>query len=111
MKRTRQATPDELPLTKVDADIVSELPQTIETATASMTDTSLVNEYLTRSQTAKLLKVSIQTVINYTKRGLLTSYKIGRRVLYNAQAVRDAVNKESIVFYQHESTRTYLLNK
>lgn len=35
-------------------------------------------ETLTRKDVAELLHVTTQTVINYTKNGLLKSYKLGR---------------------------------
>lgn len=38
--------------------------------------------YLTRQQVAKQLHLSLTTLDTYTKEGLLTSYKIGHRVLY-----------------------------
>ena len=40
------------------------------------------DSYLTRQQVAKQLHLSLTTLDTYTKEGLLTSYKIGHRVLY-----------------------------
>jgi excisionase family DNA binding protein len=45
-------------------------------------------EYLTVKETAALMKLSIPTIIRYTKSGLLTSYKIG---LSNVRYRRDEV--------------------
>lgn len=64
---------------------------------------------ITRKEVAEYLKVSIQSVINYTNRGLLTSYKIGRRVLYNEAEVVAAVQSCAVKRYQHESTEIYIL--
>lgn len=50
-------------------------------------------EYLTRKETAELLNVNLVTLWNYTNDGLLTSYKIGTRVLYKATDVREAILK------------------
>lgn len=58
-------------------------------------------ETLNRREVAELLHVTTQTVINYTKKGILKSYKVGRRVLYLKEEVV-AVIKEQVVFrYKH----------
>ena len=58
-------------------------------------------ETLNRREVAELLHVTTQTVINYTKKGVLKSYKVGRRVLYLKEEVV-AVIKEQVVFrYKH----------
>ncbi len=58
-------------------------------------------ETLNRREVAELLHVTTQTVINYTKKGILKSYKVGRRVLYLKEEVV-AVIKEQMVFrYKH----------
>ena len=58
-------------------------------------------ETLTRREVAELLHVTTQTVINYTKKGILKSYKVGRRVLYLKEEII-AVIKEQVVFrYKH----------
>ena len=40
------------------------------------------NEYLTRLETAELLKCDISTIHNWTKKGKLRPYGIGNRVYY-----------------------------
>ena len=58
-------------------------------------------ETLNRREVAELLHVTTQTVINYTKKGILKSYKVGRRVLYLKEEII-AVIKEQVVFrYKH----------
>lgn len=70
-----------------------------------------ITRMITREKVAEYLKVSIQTVINYTNRGLLVAHKIGRRVLYNEEEVRAAIQSCTVKRYQHESTRLYIFNK
>ena len=70
-----------------------------------------ITRMITREKVAEYLKVSIQTVINYTNRGLLVAHKIGRRVLYNEEEVRSAIQSCAVKRYQHESTRLYIFNK
>lgn len=70
-----------------------------------------ITKMITREKVAEYLKVSIQTVINYTNRGLLVAHKIGRRVLYNEDEVIAAIQSCAVKRYQHESTRLYIFNK
>lgn len=46
-------------------------------------------EYLTRNEVAKLLKVDLSTVHNWTKKGKIKAYGIGNRVYYK----RDEINQ------------------
>lgn len=66
---------------------------------------------ITRKEVADYLNVSVQSVINYTNRGLLTSYKIGRRVLYNEAEVIAALQSCAVKRYQHESNEIYIFKK
>ena len=70
-----------------------------------------ISKMITREKVAEYLKVSIQTVINYTNRGLLVAHKIGRRVLYNEDEVRTAIQECAVKRYMHESTKEYIFNK
>ena len=40
------------------------------------------NDYLTRIETAKLLRVTLPTLADWTKRGILKSYRMGTRIRY-----------------------------
>ena len=70
-----------------------------------------LRKMITRKEVAIYLNVKIQTVINYTKRGLLTAYKIGHRVLYNENEVVEALASGQVTRYQHESTRQYIIKR
>ena len=63
---------------------------------------NLLPKMITRKEVAEYLKVSIQSVINYTNRGILISYKIGRRVLYNELDVIAAIQKCAVDRYHNE---------
>lgn len=57
--------------------------------------------YLTRQQVAKQLHLSLTTLDTYTKEGLLTSYKIGHRVLYKKSEINSSLlEKISSVKYK-----------
>lgn len=58
-------------------------------------------ETLTRKDVAELLHVTTQTVINYTKKGLLKSYKLGRRVLYLKDEVLAVIKEQQVYRYKH----------
>lgn len=49
------------------------------------------NEYLGRSEVAEMLKVNISTIHNYTVKNILTSYQIGRRVLYKRSEIESSI--------------------
>ena len=49
--------------------------------------------YLTRNAVAEMFKIDISTVHNWTKKGKIQSYGIGRRVYYKRKEVEDAIVK------------------
>ena len=53
--------------------------------------------YYTRVETAQLLHVTLPTLHRLTKDGLITSKKVGNRILYEAEAI-DAAVKENRIF-------------
>ncbi len=50
-------------------------------------------KYLTRKQVAEMLSISLTTLWRYTAMGVISSYQIGNRVLYNQKEVQLAVIK------------------
>jgi hypothetical protein len=48
-------------------------------------------EYLTRQETANLLKVDLSTIHNYTKQSKLKAYGIGHRVYYKRKEVENSI--------------------
>ncbi len=50
-------------------------------------------EYLTREETAGLLKINLSTLFNWTKKGKLNAYGIGSRVYYKREEVEKALVK------------------
>ena len=50
-------------------------------------------ELYTREETAKLLKVSFPTLFHWNKDGKLKAKKLGKRVYYSKQDVKEALNK------------------
>ncbi len=49
--------------------------------------------YVTRKELAKHLKISLPTLHEYTKSGILPGYRIGGRVLYKLSEVEQSLQK------------------
>lgn len=54
-------------------------------------------KFYSRKETAQLLHVTLPTLARLTKDGLITAKEVGRRVLYEAEAI-DAAVKENRIF-------------
>lgn len=54
---------------------------------------------LTRKETAEKLKISLVTLNDWTKRGIVQSYIIGGRVLYKESEVVESLNEVKTVKY------------
>jgi len=51
------------------------------------------SEYLNRFEVAEILKISLPTLNNWSKAGILQSYRIGNRVLYKQDEIDQAVHE------------------
>ena len=60
----------------------------------------LPNEYLTRQETASLLRISLPTLNDFTKRGLITGHRIGSRVLYSRDLVESSLKEIESIKYR-----------
>ncbi len=56
-------------------------------------------EYLSRKDVAKLLKISLTTLNDWSKQGIVQSYRIGNRVLYKKKEIEDSVSKVQSIKY------------
>jgi hypothetical protein len=70
------------------ADAISKQPQTDEEP-----------KYLTRSELANQLRVTLVTLWNWQKKGLLTPRKIGNRILYDEAEVNQALATGKLLKY------------
>ncbi len=57
-------------------------------------------KFYTRKETADLLHITLPTLSRLTKDGLITSKHVGSRVLYEADAIDEAVKKQVIFKYR-----------
>jgi excisionase family DNA binding protein len=53
------------------------------------------SKYLTRTEAAKLLQISLPTLNDYTKRGIISSYKIGSNVRYKPSDLEQALQERN----------------
>lgn len=51
------------------------------------------NEFISRKETSTILGVSLPTLNEYSKRGLLPSYRIGSRIRYKKEEVVQSLNQ------------------
>lgn len=51
--------------------------------------------YLTRGEVCKQLQISLPTLHNYTKEGLIKSYRMGGKVRYKAQEIELALTERN----------------
>ncbi len=51
------------------------------------------SEFITRQQAAKILQISLPTLLEYTKRGLIPMYRISTKVRYIKQEVEESVKR------------------
>lgn len=57
--------------------------------------------YYSRAETAQFLHITLPTLARLTKEGLITAKKAGGRVLYEAEAIDEAVKENRVFKYKH----------
>ena len=68
------------------ASVVNELKNELKQAT-------FTEQYLTREEVSELLKISLSTIHNWTKRRILHPYQIGGRVYFKASDIESSMIK------------------
>jgi len=53
------------------------------------------NELISRAETAKILNISLVKLWEITKNNLIPAYKIGRKVLYKRNEIKDFINSQN----------------
>ena len=56
--------------------------------------------YYTRKETAQLIHVTLPTLARLSKDGIITAKKIGSRILYDAEAIDEAVRENRMFKYK-----------
>lgn len=65
----------------------------------SSKSTSSDADYLTRKETAQILRVTLPTLYDWTKRGYLQSYRMGSRIRYKRSEVNEAFDSGQLQKY------------
>ncbi|MRM84855.1 helix-turn-helix domain-containing protein [Riemerella anatipestifer] len=83
---------ENLQVTQVQGVTANELIKAIATAVKKELQTPEPkpvesHDLMHKKEVAKMLRVSLMTINNWTKQGLLTSYRIGNRVMYKKDEV------------------------
>jgi excisionase family DNA binding protein len=74
------------------SDLFSRIEEIIDSRLKHLTTPPEVKtEFLSRKEVSILLKITFPTLNEWTKQGLLTSYKIGNRVLYKTEEVHSSI--------------------
>lgn len=71
--------------------IAEKLVDKLEKKIATLISTQNDDELLTRTETAKILKVELTTLWSWTKKGKITAYGIGNRVYYKRGEIMKAL--------------------
>lgn len=77
-------------------DFLSQVRQTVsETIKAEKAENpkQVKPNYLTRSEVAGRLNISLPTLNEYTKKGIIPAYRFGVRVLYKENEVENSLNQ------------------
>lgn len=56
--------------------------------------------YYSRREAAEILRVTLPTLHSMTKQGMITAKKVGRRILYDADAFDEAVKEDRVYKYK-----------
>ncbi|MBA7533402.1 hypothetical protein ES705_25641 [subsurface metagenome] len=77
-------------------EFLGKVRQTVADTIKSETESSLKSDkvkYLTRKETAELLSISLPTLWQYTKRGIISAHRCGSRILYKEDEVESALSQ------------------
>lgn len=75
------------------SDILTRELEPIKKALAEIQKPEPPVEYLSVNETAELVGVTPFTIRSYTKKGILTRYRIGTRIRYKRSEVMNAIEK------------------
>lgn len=59
-------------------------------------------KYLTRQETAKLLQISLVTLNEWSKKGIIQSYRIGGRIRYKKSELEDSLREVKNLKYRRK---------
>ena len=75
--------------TEISEDVFNKISCLIQTAQTTNPET----EFITRKQTADLLRVSLPTINDWTKTGKIKGYRIGSRIRYKRNEIENSLSQ------------------
>ena len=80
-------------------EIISEAVAEQFQKNATVATPSPAPEYLTRQETAKILQISLPTLSEWTKAGIIKGYHINSRVRYKRYEIEDSLQEITSIKY------------
>ena len=82
---------------EMEAIIVKNVNKALEAhgLTAGAIGTNDENQFLTKDEAAKIIKVSVGSIDNWTKAGILKATRIGSMVRYKREDINEALNRRN----------------
>ena len=71
---------------------ISELKEALQLLTKN-NQTNPSSDFITRQETAEILNVSLSTLLNWRKAGIITAYRIGNKIRYKKSEILDSLTK------------------
>lgn len=78
------------------------ITETIKESLPKAEPQQIKEKHLTRQETAKELRISLVTLNEYSKKGILQSYQVGGRVLYKQSEVEAALKSVKNLKYRRD---------
>lgn len=80
-------------------ELLTEIREVVTQVIKSELKTELPKKHLTKKETASVLRISQPTLTRLTKSGKVKGNRIGRRILYNADDVQNALQRIGTLKY------------
>ena len=71
---------------------ISELKEALQLLTKN-NQANPSSDFITRQETAEILNVSLSTLLNWRKAGIITAYRIGNKIRYKKSEILDSLTK------------------
>lgn len=71
---------------------ISELKEALQLLTKNQ-QKNPSSDFITRQETAEILNVSLSTLLNWRKAGIITAYRIGNKIRYKKSEILDSLTK------------------
>ncbi|MBI1342130.1 MAG: helix-turn-helix domain-containing protein [Terrimonas sp.] len=83
----------QIPLSELTTAISQTIKSEFEKQAAGNSPAKEQVEFLTRKEAAKILGVSLPTLLEWTKKGLITGYRISSRVRYKRTEIENSLQQ------------------